>query len=404
MQGPMGSGRCPHSIRFQAAAGGTGNGRTGKRPGESGLSACVCLRRGKGLRGSAANNGEATRPSVTRRKGQTVARVFRVGLIGCGGIANRHATILQNLERTELVAFCDIAEERARDFNEKYADGKAKVFSDYHQMFEKEPLDVVYICLPPFAHADEVEVAAGKGVHVFIEKPIALTMELADRMVAATDRAGVKTQVGFMSRFGEAVERVKALLDSGKAGPPGLMLGKYFCNALHAPWWREKEKSGGQIVEQIIHTYDIVRYLLGEPESVFARTANLFHQDVERYTSEDVSATVITFKNGAVATVAGSNGAIPGRWISSYELVAKNLTVSFADANRATLTHTDQQPPKVVEIQGSRDISEAETQDLLDAIEQDRVTRTPMIEGARTLELVLAANRAGETGQVVTLG
>jgi predicted dehydrogenase len=214
----------------------------------------------------------------------------------------------------------------------------------------------------------------------------------------------VKTQVGFMSRFGEAVERVKTLLDDGRAGAPGLMLGKYFCNALHAPWWREKEKSGGQIIEQIIHTYDVVRYLLGEPESVYARTANRFHQDVERYTSEDISATVISFKNGAIATVAGSNGAIPGRWISSYELVAKNLTASFADANRATLTHTDVHPPKVEEIHGSRDISEAETMDLLDAIEQNRPTRTPMIEGARTLELVLAASRAGETGEIVRLG
>jgi predicted dehydrogenase len=325
-------------------------------------------------------------------------------MIGCGGIANRHATILQRLDRTEIVAFCDIAVERAHDFAEKYAGGKPPVFSDYHEMVQKVPLDVVYVCLPPFAHSDEVEVAAAKGVHVFIEKPIALTMELANRMVAATDRAGVKTQVGFMSRFGEAVQRVKGMLDSEQAGAPGLMLGRYFCNALHAPWWREKEKSGGQIVEQIIHTYDIVRYLLGEPESVMARTANLFHKDVERYTSEDVSATVITFKNGAIASVVGSNGAIPGRWISSYELVAKNLTASFADANRATLTHTNVQPPKLEEVQDSRDISEAETLDLLDAIEQNRTTRTPMIEGARTLELVLAANRAGETGEVVRLG
>ena len=114
-------------------------------------------------------------------------------MIGCGGIANRHATILQKLERTELAAFCDIAEERARDFAAKYAEGKPPVFSDYHVMLERVPLDVVYICLPPFAHSDEVEAAAAKGVHVFIEKPIALTMELANRMVAATDRAGVKT-------------------------------------------------------------------------------------------------------------------------------------------------------------------------------------------------------------------
>jgi UDP-N-acetyl-2-amino-2-deoxyglucuronate dehydrogenase len=331
-------------------------------------------------------------------------RQFRAALIGCGGIANRHATILKGLENVELAAFCDIEGSRAAQFADKYADGEPPVFTDYHEMFSKVPLDVVYVCLPPFAHSDEVERAAERGIHVFIEKPIALDLETADRMVAATDRAGVKTQVGFMMRFGEAVEQVKKLLESGEAGQPGLMLGKYFCNSLHSPWWREKEKSGGQIVEQIVHTYDVVRYLLGEPATVIGRTANLFHGDVERYTSEDVSAAVITFKNGAIATVAGTNGAIPGKWLSSFELVARNLTVSFADANHATLTRTNVQPPTSEEIQGKRDVSLAETLDLLNAIETGGTTRTPMIEGARTLELVLAASRAGDTGEVVRLG
>src|SRR5262245_16120988 len=201
---------------------------------------------------------------------------FRVGLIGCGGIANRHATILKGLANVEFAAFCDIDGARATQFAGKYAAGKPPVFTDYHEMFAKAPLDVVYVCLPPFAHTDEVERAAERGIHVFIEKPIALDLQTAERMVTATDRAGVKTQVGLMMRFGEAVERVKGMLESGEAGEPGLMLGKYFCNALHSPWWREKAKSGGQIVEQIVHTYDIVRYLLGEPAEVVGRTANLF--------------------------------------------------------------------------------------------------------------------------------
>jgi UDP-N-acetyl-2-amino-2-deoxyglucuronate dehydrogenase len=329
---------------------------------------------------------------------------FRIGLIGCGGIANRHATILKGLENVTLAAFCDIDGTRATQFAEKYGTGKPPVFTDYHEMYAQTPLDVVYVCLPPFAHTDEVERAAERGIHVFIEKPIALDMQTAERMVTATDRAGVKTQVGFMMRFGEAVERVKEMLDSGEAGEPGLMLGKYFCNSLHSPWWREKSKSGGQIVEQIVHTYDVVRYLLGEPAEVIARTANLFHKDVERYTSEDVSATVITFKNGAIATVGGTNGAIPGKWTSAFELVARKLTVSFASANEATLTRTDVQPPVAEEIHGKRDVSLAETLDLLKAIESGGATRTPMIEGLRTLELVLAASRAGETREVVRLG
>src|SRR5262249_17386232 len=149
---------------------------------------------------------------------------------------------------------------------------------------------------------------------VFIEKPIALDLDTARRMVESTAAAGVKTQVGFMSRFGHAVERVKGMLDRGEAGAAGPVLGEYYCDSLHASWWRERAKSGGQIVEQIIHTYDVVRYFLGDPEIVYAATDNLFHREVENYTSEDVSAAVVRFRSGAIAAIAGSNGAIPGRW------------------------------------------------------------------------------------------
>src|SRR5207248_975547 len=305
---------------------------------------------------------------------------------------------LSGLEQVRIAALCDIEESRAEAFREKYAP-EARTFGDYRAMYEALPLDVVYVCLPPFAHRDEVDLAAERGIHVFIEKPIALDLETARGMVETTSAAGVKTQVGFMSRFGEAVERVKRMLDSGEAGAPGLMLGKYFCNSVHAPWWRERARSGGQIVEQIIHTSDVVRYFLGDPGIVYAATDNLFHREVENYTSEDVSAAVVRFRSGAFAAIAGSNGAIPGRWISAYELVAGRLTATFADANHATLTRTDVQPPTSETIEGSRDIMQAETLDLLDAIETGRATRTPMIEGYKTLELVLAASQAGHTGE-----
>jgi UDP-N-acetyl-2-amino-2-deoxyglucuronate dehydrogenase len=325
-----------------------------------------------------------------------------IGLIGCGGIANSHARILSALEGARLAALCDIEPARAEGFREKYAP-EARTFTDYREMYDALPLDVVYICLPPFAHRDEVDLAAERGIHVFIEKPIALDLETASRMVDTTSRAGVRTQVGFMSRFGEAVERVKGMLESGEAGPPGLMLGKYYCNSLHAPWWRDRAKSGGQIVEQIIHTYDVIRYFLGEPETVYASTANLFHRDVENYTSEDVSATVIRFRSGAVAAVAGSNGAIPGRWINAFELVAGRLTAVFSDPNHASLTRTDRQPSESENVDGSRDVMRAETLDLMNAIDTGRETRTPMIEGYRTLELVLATAESGDTRQPISI-
>ncbi|HID11620.1 MAG TPA: Gfo/Idh/MocA family oxidoreductase [Candidatus Latescibacteria bacterium] len=328
--------------------------------------------------------------------------MFRVGFLGCGGIANAHARVLSELgKRVQLAAFCDLEEERARRFNQTYADGKGKVYINLHRMLNKEKLDVLYICLPPFAHADEVELAAERGVHIFIEKPVALDMETAGRMVEAVERTGVKSQVGFQSRFGDAVREVKRMLDSGEAGRPGLVEARYFCNSLHSPWWRDKSKSGGQVVEQVIHTFDILRYFLGEPEAVFSFRDNLFHRDVPDYTVEDVSATVVRFKNGAVATVAATNGAIPGKWISDYKLVTERITVYFESPNQATVYHTGVPHGWVTSISSERPLQKAAAEDLLDAIEDDRETLVPIQEGARSLELVLAVARSGEQGTIV---
>jgi predicted dehydrogenase len=264
-------------------------------------------------------------------------------------------------------------------------------------------MDIVYICLPPFAHSDEVELAAKAGVHIFIEKPIALDMKTADRMVKACKENKVKSQVGFMNRHGDAVQTVKRMIESGEAGQPGLLVAWYMCNSLHAPWWRDKSKSGGQIVEQIIHTYDIARFLLGEPVSVFCHLDNLFHKDVPNYTSEDVSATSIRFSSGAVATIAGTNGAIPGKWINQWKLVTQNFTVDFTDANNATLVQTNLPHLRTLTINSDKDLFLAETLDLLKAIETDGETVCPMEEGAKTLKLVLAVRESGETGRVISL-
>lgn len=84
---------------------------------------------------------------------------LKTAIIGCGGIANSHATNLMNLDKTELVAFCDIVPQRASEYNKKYANGQAKVFTDFSNMYDEVELDLVYICLPPFAHTNEVELA-----------------------------------------------------------------------------------------------------------------------------------------------------------------------------------------------------------------------------------------------------
>jgi predicted dehydrogenase len=327
---------------------------------------------------------------------------LRTAILGCGGFAHRHAHTLQLLKDDfEMVAFCNRTIGKAAAFSEKYTNGQASVFSDHHEMFEQIPLDVVVISLPPYAHSDQVEIAASRGVHVFIEKPIALNSEQAWRMVNAAETAGIITQVGFMFRFGEAIEHLKGLIDSGEAGPVGLMSARYFCNSLHSPWWRKRELSGGQLVEQVIHMVDLMRFLMGEASTAYSRQQNIFHQDMDDYTVEDVSATIFGFPSGSVGLIYATNGAIPNRWINDYRVVSRNLTVEFTDANHAAFHHTAEPDRQPEVIASDRDFYLIEMQDFLTAIRTGQKTRIPIREGAKSLDLALAATRSAQTGSEV---
>ena len=330
---------------------------------------------------------------------------LKTAIIGCGGFANKHAqNLVAEAERFELVACCDVVEANARRFVDQYAGGQGQVFTDFHALFEQTPLDMAVICLPPFGHSDEVEVAAAKGVNILIEKPIALTSEHAWRMVRAAESAGIKTQVGFMYRFGAAVERLKEMIQSGEAGPLGLMSARYFCNHLHAEWWRKRSQSGGQLVEQVIHMVDLMRYLMGDPVSVYSLQKNLFHQHIADYTVEDVSGTVVGFSNGGIGVIYASNGAIPNRWISDYHIVTQKVTAAFEDANHARFVFTNApEDLKTEEISSDVDYYRLELLDLYQAIAENGSTRTPLREGALSLDLALAATRSAESQSVVVL-
>jgi len=329
--------------------------------------------------------------------------VLRIGLIGCGGIANTHMQVLSNISEVQLVSFCDVVEDKAKEFSNRYAKGNATVYSDFSRMLEREMLDAVYVCLPPFAHMNEVELAAEKGVHVFIEKPIALDMKKARSMVDAAKKHGIKTQVGFQLRFGAAVERFRNMVEYGEAGPVGLFLAKYYCNSLHSPWWRDRSKSGGQVVEQIIHLYDLSRFMAGEPRSVYCKMDNLFHRDVEGYTVEDVSASIIRLKNGGLGVISATNFAIPGKWLHEINIVSRSLTAFFTDANNAVFTPTNRPWEEQITIASRKNLSEAVSMDFLNAIKRDCPTRNPIEEGARSLSLVLSARMSAEEGREVVV-
>jgi predicted dehydrogenase len=258
-------------------------------------------------------------------------------------------------------------------------------------MFEELDLDLVYICLPPFAHNNQVELACRHGVHFLIEKPIALTMDLAHRMAGQVRQSGVKSQVGFMFRHGEAVLWLKRYIGETGIRGLGFLTARYFCNSLHRWWWRDRSKSGGQLVEQVIHLVDLARFFLGEPVRVYSMQGNLFHGQVQDYTAEDASGTVIRFAFGGMAVFAATNGAIPNRWDSDLRVILPGLTADFEDANHAVFHHTGGRWAATTTVAAEKDVHLAETLDLIAAIHDDRPTAVPIEEGVRSLQVVLAA-------------
>lgn len=329
---------------------------------------------------------------------------LRTAIIGCGRFAKRHATHLAALKQVQLVGFCDQVIDSANAYNQQYACGEARVYQDCEAMFANLDLDLVYICLPPFGHTNEVELACRHGVHFLIEKPIALTTELAMTMADQVRASGVKSQVGFMYRFGEAAQWLKQ-----HGGPDGSSQGKafmtarYACNSLHSWWWRDRAKSGGQLIEQVIHLLDLARFFFGEPSQVYSIQENLFHTGVEGYTVEDASVTSVRFHSGALAVITATNGAIPNRWDCDWRVFLPGMTADFIDANHATMHHTAQPWTASINIAAEKDMYLAETLDLVQAIQEDRPTQIPIDEGVRSLNFALAATRSAETNAPVSI-
>ena len=322
---------------------------------------------------------------------------LRVGLIGTGGIGARHAAAAQKVTGLHFVAACGREMSRAEDFGKRFG---VTAYDDLERMLGSERLDLLVVALPPFAHAGQVERAAALGVNVLVEKPIALDLGRAASMVDAS--RNVVAACGFMYRFGGAVQRWTAMADAGETGTVGHFSGSFHCNALHAPWWRDRDKSGGQMVEQLIHIADLARCSLGMPQTVYARAANLFHRDVPDYTSEDASAILLGYDDGRVGVLHASNIAVPGRWMKGWQVVAQKATGIFADWNTAEIVQTIGEP--VTErIASAVDPFVAQLEDVRDAIVDKRPPRVPLRDGLETLRIVLAARQSADTKREVSL-
>jgi myo-inositol 2-dehydrogenase/D-chiro-inositol 1-dehydrogenase len=197
-------------------------------------------------------------------------KAIRLGFTGMGHIpVHAHLPGLAPLVESGdvvLQAFCDLNVEAAQE--QAKAFGAKAVYGSHAEMLEKEALDAVYICLPPTLHKDEITSAIDKGIHVFVEKPVSLDMGQAVRFSQAIEKAGVVSQVGFMSRYYPSAEIVKELLE--KRQPRHAQILKFY-SGKHIRYWTSRyELCGGSFVENTIHTVDLLRYFLGDIAKVSA--------------------------------------------------------------------------------------------------------------------------------------
>lgn len=224
---------------------------------------------------------------------------LRVGIIGCGRISVMHLGSIRYLDGVELVACCDIKPERAetvaKDFN-------VPAYTDYVEMFEKEKLDAVHICLPHYIHTDVAQVAFKYGIHVLSEKPMDVNYEKAENAVKMAKEMGVLYGIIFQCRYNNSAQLVKKAAMSGK-------LGKILSVVSTLCWSRSDEyysgsdwkgtwdkEGGGVIIDQAIHSIDLANWIIDSPvKSVSVSMANRGHNIVD---VEDSADGLITYENG----------------------------------------------------------------------------------------------------------
>ncbi|MGN8768018.1 Gfo/Idh/MocA family protein [Paenibacillus barengoltzii] len=252
-----------------------------------------------------------------------MSKTLKVAIIGCGGIANgKHLPSLAQQPEVEMVAFCDIIEERAAKAAAQYGGENAKVYTDYRQLLAESDAEVVHVCTPNDSHAEITVASLESGRHVMCEKPMAKTAEQARQMLDAAKRTGKKLTIAYQNRFRSDSLYLKEICEKGELGD--IYLGKALALRRRAvPTWGvfldEEKQGGGPLIDIGTHALDLTLWLMDnyEPKSV---TGSVFHKlgsrenaanafgpwNPEGFKVEDSAFGFITMKNGATIILESS--------------------------------------------------------------------------------------------------
>ncbi|HEY1068806.1 MAG TPA: Gfo/Idh/MocA family oxidoreductase [Pirellulales bacterium] len=344
---------------------------------------------------------------------------YGFGVVGCGMIARFHARAIEALPNAKLVAAFDRSQERVEKFAAEFG---CRAYHDMDEFLRDAELQIVTVCTPSGAHLEPAVAAAEAGKHVVVEKPLEITLERCDKIINACDKAGVKLAAIFPSRFHSGP---KALKEAAAAG----RFGKLTLGDATVKWWRTQQyydsgawrgtwelDGGGCLMNQGIHSLDLLLWLMGPVREVAAFTDLLGH---ERIAVEDVAVAAVRFESGAVGVIEGSTATYPG-YLKKIEIsglkgsaVVEEEDVikwDFAEAapgDAAILermaarksTGGGASDPSAIGFHGHRDIFAA----LLHSLDTGAPLEVDGREGRKAVELILAIYQSAETGQIVKL-
>ena len=338
-------------------------------------------------------------------------RAARIALVGCGRISRNHVDAIRRIDGLALVAVADVDEARARATGETEG---VPYFTSLEAMLAGTDCDAVAICTPSGLHPAHGIAVAQAGRHVISEKPMAISLEGADRLIDACDAAGVRLFVVKQNRLNPPIQLLKRAIDKGRFGR------LYLANVTvrwtrpqeyydQAPWRGTWEFDGGAIMNQASHYVDLLQWLVGPVESVVAQTATL----ARRIETEDTGAAVMKFRSGALGVLEVTMLTYPRNMEGSITLLGERGTVKVGGTAVNRVEHWQfaeyDDDDKLVDSTATNPSSvygfghEGYYRNVLAVLRGQAVPDTDGRQGRKSLELILGIYEAAKTGQEVPL-
>jgi len=339
---------------------------------------------------------------------------LRFALVGCGRIAKRHSELLgeKQIEHAELVAVCDVVATKAERIGRQFS---VPHFTEMHEMMKSVQIDVVVVLTESGNHAEHVIALAPYGRSVVVEKPMALTLDDADAMIRACDKAGVRLFVVKQNRFNVPVIKLREALEQGRFGR--LVIGTVrvrWCRPQsyydQDPWRGTWALDGGVLSNQASHHVDLLEWMMGDVDSVFAKSTTAL-VDIE---AEDTAVVLLRFRNGALGVIEATTAARPKDLEGSISILGESGAVEIGGfavnemkvwnfvepcaADASVMEKYSVNPPSVYGFG-----HQAYYEHVVDCIRNDQQQLVDGLEGRKSLELISAIYESIETGREVAL-